>query len=1419
MKNTKNMKKQVRHNESSLRTRRAWQSIITIVFLLALASCSNIFQKSHSEPEKKNSSDGKTYLVVESATIRKTSSAARAASGNLGPDSSQSDASRLTDLVLKGRIKTAGQQMKVLATASTLDELISKKIMVEPAVWELILYGNLDGIPFHGTTYQTIEDGKENKIHIILVADVDYGKLEITVEWANQAGKVTASLMDAATQKTVIANKSYTTFEETSLQEPDGTTTAGHKVTFAFDKDAQGQNLTSGTYYLSVDFYDIFGSILSKSEYFVNIAKGLTTKTTVRTDLSPTYSIVYNDDGGTFIGTSKPMNYNRKSVITLPEMTSDAKFFDGWYDQDGYKITGPINGYEKSGTLTFTAHWKLPVLYVSGTGDDSADGLTEATPLETVNKACEKIIELGDTNMNWTIYIMGDVTGPHSSTKKAGARGTNAQYDGDIDFGRSEIPATVTTEYAKSILLIGKTGLDANGYPQDMLNRGLIQGDSAYPFPTGNVLAVATTVPVTIKNLKITGGNNSSTKANSTNDPYYANGGGLNVAAGATVTLDDGVLITKNKAVNGGAVYNAGTLYMVGSAAIGDKTVQTYPQATVTETNGCSNEYTKGGGIYNTGTVYLGTTSGRTLEGGIYNSFGSGAYGGGLYNAGSGTIFMSSGNIKYNDGQQHGGGVYLESGTFTMTGGELFFNSTAGNGGGVFVNIGAVFNFGGGKISGHNANGDHGSGCGGGGVYIEGTSNGVGKMFMYGSAVIGNSSKTTSASAIVGATTEELGEAVLAAQNLGCNIAPSGAGILTLGELYLGYSSEGVPEPLTGGIYYNTAKGNSKGGGLYITGSYSKVLMNSGTIANNYAATAPGVYIYSNGFTMSSHTVGKNKYVPVIPQGIYHGGSYAINIDSLLDSAATGAYHLIPNSGSNGYSDSVIIKLTNDATAQNITLSNVLDKFVVEPFVNPKTGIASNWIINSDGKLVKNEVTINVSSNGQCTSIADAVAQMNDTDTDYIIALSGEITGPQTISGTVNANSITIKGVYNTSNTTNVPSDGINANLGSTEAGTALTIDTPVSVTLNHIFVKGGHGTEKDGAIIGGGLLLGQNARVCIDNNTRILQNITYDKNDGTSGYGAGVYISDGAKLYENSDCHITENTATSKGAGIYIAAGGCLQTMAGSGSYVTLNTFDTNFKDSNNQSITPCGGAVYIEDNATLEMFGAWYRDNCQNVDNCLGSGIYLSSNGNLKIKGHTEVIQPNVIYLQSGAKIEIADSLSPYDPGSSSGRLTARLMLESYTEGSEILQAGTGVTTYTFGSATAKFEIMPQEITGGQKQYWALNNSGQLEKKAGTQLTVSIPTNENDIQVSIQRIVGGEVQTLEPGTHFTGGNKLTFTATDGFDSYKWTIDGVEKSTNKAYTIDTTSWTVGNYVIYLEAKDSSGKYYSYTAQINVGNI
>lgn len=1390
---------------------------------LLILSCKGMFSQKYEEPSSK---DGKTYLTLKVNNSRQ-------AYRTLASDKNLTfDITQFTDFSLIG--KHESEEAKSLFEAASYSDL-PQKIEIMSGQWEFNLYAKYKGIQFTDAgKSQYIMKGRENSISFTLKPVEEFGGCDISFTLTDsQVSKVEVTLKSSSDGK-IILDKS-----PLQISENNGAKTVSLKRNMA----SESERLSSGRYYAKFDFYTgEDGSkgyaLLNEYESYLIITAAFTTSANIMLDFNELYTITYKyiTDSGEAVelvdaenfalasNSFVPFYYSKGSEITLPEAKQNKKIFLGWKNSDGQSIETIEKG--SSGNLVLTADFMDPVLYVSGTGDDPTGDGSEENPFESIDKACEKIIEVGTPDAEWTIYIVGDVTGPHSSTKKAGERGTNTAYYGDTDFGRSEIPADITPDYAKSILLIGKNGLDANDIPQDMLNRGLVQGTSTTTSPTGNVIAIATTVPVTIKNLKITGGNTaSSSSTNTTNDPYYRNGGGLYVAEGANVTLDDGVLITKNKAYNGGAVYNAGTLTMVGSATIGDSSVTTYPQKGITATADlttgkypASNEYTNGGGIYNIGTLYLGTSD-KDLTGGIYNSYGSYAYGGGLYNSGNGTIVMSSGKINYNDGQSQAGGVYLDSGTFTMTGGEIFFNSTAGKGGGVYVNYDAVFYFGGGTISGNNAN------TSGGGVYIDGGSNGTGKMFMYGNAVIGNSSATSPAPEIISG---ETADEKIAMSN-GCNMAPYGAGIYILGELYIGYSSQDVTAPLTGGIFYNSAKVSSasNGGALYIGSSgYPKVFMNSGTINYNYAREGEGIYLYSTKFTMSSLTVGSDTYIPEIPQNIRLAGtSYYINIDSLLDSAANGTYSIVPSKNSSGdsatsySSNAQILKLTDAAKAQNITIDKVKDKFAIETFTNPRTGIVSNWIIDSNGKLAQKAETINVSSSGTYTSISDAVAQMNDDTKDYIISISGEITGTQTIPETVRANSITIKGATS-SGTTSVPGNGINANLADGVAGTALTINTTIPVTLNNIVVKGGHGTEKSGVIIGGGLLLGQNALVCLDNNTRILQNITYDKNDGTPGYGAGVYISDGAKLYENSDCHITENTATSRGAGIYIAAGGCLQTMAESGSYVTLNTFDTSFRDGDGNAIVPCGGAVYIDNGATHEMFGAWFRDNCQDVDNCLGIGIYLSANGNLKASGHTEVVVPNDIYLQDGAQIEIAAAISPTNPSQyTTPNITARLTPEIYAEGKTLVKSATGLAANTFTNALQKFEILPQDISG-QKQYWTLNTSGQLQKNAGTGISVTIPGNtQNDIEVTISNGDGGPI---EGNTHFTGGSMLVFTVTDqtNFSNCEWTIDGEEEDPTNEYSlsVDTSGWAPGTYVVYLEAQDKNGKYYSYTAQIKVGN-
>ncbi|MBQ9280968.1 MAG: hypothetical protein IJ207_02050 [Treponema sp.] len=93
-------------------------------------------------------------------------------------------------------------------------------------------------------------------------------------------------------------------------------------------------------------------------------------------------------------------------------------------------------------------------------------------------------------------------------------------------------------------------GLYENGEPKDVLD-GNGSSDST--------LKMYVQVPVTIKNLKITGG---SGRPNSTN----TRGGGIYIDGGKTLSLGDGALVTGNTAAEGGGIYNAGYLYLYGSS-------------------------------------------------------------------------------------------------------------------------------------------------------------------------------------------------------------------------------------------------------------------------------------------------------------------------------------------------------------------------------------------------------------------------------------------------------------------------------------------------------------------------------------------------------------------------------------------------------------------------------------------------------------------------------------------------------------------------------------------------------------------------------------------------------------------------------------------------------------------------------------
>ncbi len=353
------------------------------------------------------------------------------------------------------------------------------------------------------------------------------------------------------------------------------------------------------------------------------------------------------------------------TAITAPNAPTRAGYtFKGWATTANATVAETVAQTMPDDDVTYYAVWqRLTSLYVAPTAGSPALGTAEK-PFGSIDEA---LAVMNSKTTDYTININGQLTGN--------------QGLGD----------TLNTR-AKSITLCGLTGTTA---------------DSLYGNNSGRVLTISTTVPVTVRNLTISGGNAAGD-----------NGGGIYIATGATLTLADGARVRGNKASRngtdaetscGGGVYNAGTLFMYGSAVIGDST----KRVAAPSSTDCSNSAGRGSGLYNQNgaTAYLGyssKTQTAELTGGIfynYNAGGENIEGSGVFNRG--TIKMNSGSIAYNGSISYGAGVLTEgAGIFELSGGKISNNVSTFNGaqgGGVWVTTGSQFIMTGGEISGNSA--------------------------------------------------------------------------------------------------------------------------------------------------------------------------------------------------------------------------------------------------------------------------------------------------------------------------------------------------------------------------------------------------------------------------------------------------------------------------------------------------------------------------------------------------------------------------------------------------------------------------------------------------------------------------------------------------------------------------------------------
>ena len=370
--------------------------------------------------------------------------------------------------------------------------------------------------------------------------------------------------------------------------------------------------------------------------------------------------------------TSSPKVYSFKETINIFNNLTTSKWGQNggepWFETSG-------SGSSKSTGCHVTAEmvsaFAVSDFYVDPTVTSSGSGIAPWSAKKTLSEA---LALLKNVDTDYTIYIKGelkenDITIPDTLKK--------TKSSGDAS----------DCTYAKSLVLCGAQGLNEYGVPQDSVKPVLTSGKRA--------LTVTSGVPLTIRNLMVTGGYPSD------------NGGGILLSVGK-LTLDSGAVVTGNKTENkgGGICVMNGTLVINDGAEISGNIISSDSPGGGVYIEGGSLEM-NGGAIKNNLTLGEGggvfcKESSFTMNGGVIGEDGKGSAASSADNArsnkaekGGGVYFNYNGNpskqlnllggkIAWNYAAYDGGGIYMNYGTATIKA-SIDYNGAARYGGGIFV--------------------------------------------------------------------------------------------------------------------------------------------------------------------------------------------------------------------------------------------------------------------------------------------------------------------------------------------------------------------------------------------------------------------------------------------------------------------------------------------------------------------------------------------------------------------------------------------------------------------------------------------------------------------------------------------------------------------------------------------------------------
>ena len=730
--------------------------IAALLFAGLLASCSNGFQ----EKSKKETSDieeAKTYLIITDAQVK----AARSINPNPTDEQKSDILNNLTNFTLKAT-KSGTSTETTLATAQSFNELKSNKISITAGRWyDMTLSAKLNvgsaTNPFYINYSDTIDaltikEGQENKVSFELKTS-DNGGLAITMNFSGNADKVLVSLKNAnKTALTTSRDKTITTF----TQKNNGTEVL-NSFTYTLSRADTQENLPSGTYYLSFEFYKTgYDDVLNTLAYFVNIDSGFETKAELNVDLNEvkTFNINYQfyncnviltqNDGALPQGVSvksgllpEKLYITKTAEVTLPTMSYKIKddndndielVFGGWYKDNTFaadkKITGKFDRADSSITTLYALFYK-PEIHVDAEASDGGSGW-EGSPVKTIQAALDKIQDLNNPNTVWAIFVEGlvdecVVISDTSSTKKFPAEKLYLIGLGGGLIGEDNTNDTILTVNTKVPVVLQDFSIEVKAPTNEPPATYTVMGE------TGLALCVQSNVTL-IGDTTIDGQNDNG--GNKVTSSIYK--GAVYVPTGGTLTMHDNATICNWKVCYGGGInVDGGTVVMDGNSSI----------------TKCASNY--GGGIYMTsGSV---TMNDNALIGGDSSANGcSATYGGGGVCIKGGTFEMNdSAAISYctvTGTDTLGGGVYMEGGQFTMNDGTIGNNYAEGTFdarcGGVYLDKGALFTMEGGCIANNiakvTATTDL-SSCNSGGVYLDGNeTDGLSTFDMKGGLISGN---------------------------------------------------------------------------------------------------------------------------------------------------------------------------------------------------------------------------------------------------------------------------------------------------------------------------------------------------------------------------------------------------------------------------------------------------------------------------------------------------------------------------------------------------------------------------------------------------------------------------------------------------------------------------------------------------------